>query len=231
MKSLCGILGLTLFLIAAASEDVRYASQREAMVSTQIASRNVTDPATLRAMGTVKRHFFVPEASRADAYSDQPLPIGYGQTISQPYIVAYMTAIVQPRKNHRVLEIGTGSGYQAAVLAEIVQKVFTVEIIPELGSTARERLKKLGCRNVDVRIADGYEGWPEQAPFDVIVVTAAAEYIPPSLLKQLKDGGRMVIPIGSPFFVQTLMLVQKTGEEITTTQLMPVRFVPFLRSP
>jgi protein-L-isoaspartate(D-aspartate) O-methyltransferase len=231
MKSLDRILILIPFLLAAAAEDAGYASRREAMVRIQIAARNVTDSATLRAMGSVRRHLFVPEASRADAYDDRPLPIGYGQTISQPYIVAYMTAAVLPRRDHRVLEIGTGSGYQAAVLAAIVQKVFTVEIVPELGSAARERLKDLGCRNVEVRIADGYHGWPEQAPFDAIVVTAAAEYIPPPLVQQLKDGGRMIIPVGSPFFVQTLMLVEKTEGEIRTTQLMPVRFVPFRRGP
>lgn len=231
MKSLYFILGFTLLLVAAAPEDAYHTSQREAMVGSQIAARGVTDPATLRAMGTVKRHLFVPEASLADAYDDRPLPIGYGQTISQPFIVAYMTEIIHPQQDHRVLEIGAGSGYQAAILAEIVRNVYTMEVIPELGRAARERLRKLGCRNVEVRIADGYDGWPEQAPFDAIVVTAAAEYIPPPLLKQLKDGGRMVIPIGSPFLVQTLMLVEKKGAQITTTQLMPVRFVPFRRSP
>ncbi len=231
MKSLCFVLGFTLLFAAAAPEDMRHASRREAMVRTQIASRGVADPATLRAMGAVKRHLFVPESAAAVAYDDRPLPIGYGQTISQPYIVAYMTAVLQPGKEHRVLEIGTGSGYQAAILAEIVQKVCTVEIIPELGNKARERLAKLGYRNVEVRIADGYEGWPEQAPFDAIVVTAAAEYIPPPLIRQLRDGGRMVIPVGSPFLVQTLMLVTKRGGEVTTTQLMPVRFVPFRRGP
>jgi len=231
MKFPCFILGAALLLIAAAPENPLYTSRREAMVRSQIAARGVTDPATLRAMGSVKRHLFVPEAALADAYDDRPLPIGYGQTISQPYIVAYTTEIIRPRKDHRVLEIGTGSGYQAAILAEIVRKVYTMEIIPELGSEARKRLIKLGYRNVEVRIADGYEGWPEEGPFDAIVVTAAAEYVPPPLLKQLKDGGRMVIPVGSPFLVQTLMLVEKKGGQITTTQLMPVRFVPFRRSP
>jgi protein-L-isoaspartate(D-aspartate) O-methyltransferase len=142
-----------------------------------------------------------------------------------------MTALLQLRKEHRVLEIGTGSGYQAAILAELVQKVFTVEIIPGLGNKARERLAGLGYRNVEVRIADGYDGWAEQGPFDAIVVTAASEHIPPPLIRQLKDGGRMVIPVGSPFLVQTLTLVTKRGGEIRTTQLMPVRFVPFRRSP
>lgn len=230
MKSPCLILGAALLLVAAAAEDAQHAARREAMVASQIAARGVADPAVLRAMATVKRHLFVPEAYLADAYADRPLPIGYGQTISQPYIVAYMTEIIRPRSDHRVLEIGAGSGYQAAILAEIVQKVFTIEIIPELGSAARERLGKLGFQNAEVRIADGYDGWPEQAPFDAIVVTAAAEHVPPPLLKQLKDGGRMIIPVGSPFFVQTLTLVEKKGGRITTAQLMPVRFVPFRRA-
>lgn len=230
MKSPCLILGAALLLVAAASEDAQHAARREAMVASQIVARGVADPAVLRAMATVKRHLFVPEAYLADAYADRPLPIGYGQTISQPYIVAYMTEIIRPRSDHRVLEIGAGSGYQAAILAEIVQKVFTIEIIPELGSAARERLGKLGFQNAEVRIADGYDGWPEQAPFDAIVVTAAAEHVPPPLLKQLKDGGRMIIPVGSPFFVQTLTLVEKKGGRITTAQLMPVRFVPFRRA-
>lgn len=231
MKSLCIVFGFSLLLAAAAPEDTRQAERREAMVRNQIVSRGLTDPATLRAMGAVKRHLFVPETASADAYEDRPLPIGYGQTISQPYIVAYMTALLQLRKEHRVLEIGTGSGYQAAILAEIVQKVFTVEIVPGLGNKARERLAGLGYRNVEVRITDGYDGWPEQGPFDAIIVTAASEHIPPPLIRQLKDGGRMVIPVGSPFLVQTLTLVRKRGGEITTTQLMPVRFVPFRRGP
>jgi protein-L-isoaspartate(D-aspartate) O-methyltransferase len=165
-----------------------------------------------------------------DAYDDRPLPIGYGQTISQPYIVAYMTELVKPQADHRVLEIGTGSGYQAAVLAGIVDTVYTIEIITELEIVAAERLKKLGHKNVKVKNADGYYGWEEYSPFDAIVVTAAAEYIPPPLIAQLKDGGTMVIPVGSPFFVQTLMLVEKQGEEITTESLIPVRFVPFKRA-
>ena len=229
--ALAGLLSCALLVAAAAPDDTRYAARREAMVRSQIAARGVTDPATLRAMGAVQRHRFVPEASLGDAYDDRPLPIGYGQTISQPYIVAAMTESIRPRPEHRVLEIGTGSGYQAAVLAEIVKNVYTIEIIPELGGTAVERLRNLGYKNLEVRIADGYDGWPEQAPFDAIIVTAAAEYIPPPLLKQLKEGGRMIIPVGAPFFTQMLMLVEKKGGEITTRQLMPVRFVPFRRSP
>jgi len=229
--ALAGILCCALLVAAAAPDDARYATRREAMVRTQIAARGVTDPATLRAMGAVQRHRFVPESLLADAYDDSPLPIGYGQTISQPYIVAAMTESIRPRPEHRILEIGTGSGYQAAILAEIVRNVYTIEIVPELGDAAGERLRNLGYKNVEVRIADGYDGWPEQAPFDAIIVTAAAEYIPPPLLKQLKEGGRMIIPVGAPFFTQMLMLVEKKRGQITTRQLMPVRFVPFRRRP
>ncbi len=200
------------------------------MVKTQIENRGVKDSATLAAMLKVPRHSFVPSDQVAYAYEDRPLPIGYGQTISQPYIVAYMTEIVKPNPGYRVLEIGTGSGYQAAVLAEIVSKVYTVEIIEELGKQAATRLKNLNYKNVEVKTADGYYGWKEHAPFDAIVVTAAAEYIPPPLKEQLKDGGRMIIPIGSPYMTQQLMLIEKTGNKYRTSSLMPVRFVPFKRS-
>jgi protein-L-isoaspartate(D-aspartate) O-methyltransferase len=180
-------------------------------------------------MRSVLRHRFVPPERSGDAYDDRPLPIGYGQTISQPYIVAYMTEMVRPRKGFRVLEIGTGSGYQAAVLAEIVDTVYTIEIVTELEREATERLMTLGYSNIRIKNADGYYGWPEYGPFDAIVVTAAAEHIPPPLIAQLKDGGTMVIPVGSPFLVQTLMLVEKRGGKITTRSLMPVRFVPLTR--
>ena len=207
-----------------------YKNARDRMVRTQIKSRGISDPATLQAMGSVPRHLFVPKDRVPYAYDDRPLPIGYGQTISQPYIVAYMTEIVQPKPRQRVLEIGTGSGYQAAVLAETGVSVYTVEIIPELAKSASERLRRLGYGRVQVKSGDGYYGWEKYAPYDAIVVTAAAEYIPPPLLAQLKDGGRMVIPVGSPFFVQTLMLVEKHGKETITHNLMPVRFVPFRRA-
>jgi protein-L-isoaspartate(D-aspartate) O-methyltransferase len=207
-----------------------YQSEREAMVRTQIEERGIKDRATLQAMRAVPRHLFVPPHLTGNAYEDRPLPIGYGQTISQPYIVAYMTELIRPQAGHKVLEIGAGSGYQAAVLAEIVKQVYTIEIVPELGNAVRERLKQQKYRNVTVRVADGYDGWPEQAPFDAIVVTAAADYIPPPLIRQLKDGGRMVIPVGSPFLVQTLMLVEKDKGGVKTTSLLPVRFVPFRRS-
>ncbi|MHB8772636.1 MAG: protein-L-isoaspartate(D-aspartate) O-methyltransferase [Syntrophales bacterium] len=226
-----GILLLAVAAPAAAPDGASTASRRAAMVRTQIAERGVADPAVLKAMGAVQRHRFVPAGQLGDAYDDRPLPIGYGQTISQPYIVAAMTESIRPRSDHKVLEVGTGSGYQAAVLAEIVAQVFTVEIIPELGKTARERLQEMGYRNVAVRVADGYDGWPEEAPFDAIVVTAAAEYIPPPLLGQLREGGRMIIPVGAPFFTQMLTLVEKRGGQTTTRQLMPVRFVPFRRAP
>jgi len=202
---------------------------RENMVRQQIRNRGINHQPTLRAMRNVERHLFVPRGQQNRAYDDGPLPIGYGQTISQPYIVAYMTQLVNPEPEHRVLEIGAGSGYQAAVLAEIVEQVYTIEIIPELGLQSRELLRNLGYKNIEVITGDGYFGLEGEAPFDAIVVTAAAEYIPPPLIAQLKDGGRMVIPVGSPFMVQTLMLVEKKGDRITTTNLMPVRFVPFTR--
>ncbi|MCX7816665.1 MAG: protein-L-isoaspartate(D-aspartate) O-methyltransferase [Syntrophales bacterium] len=204
---------------------------RESMVNNQIIQRGIKDKATIQAMRKVPRHVFVPATWINSAYDDHPLPIGYGQTISQPYIVAYMTEIIKPKPTDRILEIGTGSGYQAAVLAEIVKEVFTVEIIPALGKQAEERLKKLGYRNIEVKIGDGFYGWPEKSPFDAIVVTAACEYIPPPLIQQLKRGGRMVIPVGSPFFVQTLILVEKDAhDQIYTKNLMPVRFVPLTRA-
>jgi protein-L-isoaspartate(D-aspartate) O-methyltransferase len=216
------------FLLLGWSADSRE-HERDLMVRTQIEERGITHPATLRAMRTVLRHRFVPSERSRDAYDDRPLPIGYGQTISQPYIVAYMTEAIRPRKPFRVMEIGTGSGYQAAVLAEIVDTVYTVEIITELEKAAEERLATLGYTNIRIKNADGYYGWKEYAPFDAIVVTAAAELIPPPLIDQLKNGGVMVIPVGSPFLVQTLMLVEKRGENVTTRSLMPVRFVPLTR--
>jgi protein-L-isoaspartate(D-aspartate) O-methyltransferase len=215
------------FVFASHAQDFR--QMRENMVRSQISNRGINHKPTLDAMQKVERHLFVPSSQQRRAYDDGPMPIGYGQTISQPYIVAYMTQIVEPKPGDVVLEIGAGSGYQAAVLAEIVEKVYTIEIIPELGKEAKERLKRLNYKNVDVIVGDGYHGLEEHAPFDAIVVTAAAEHIPPPLIAQLKDGGKMIIPVGSPFMVQTLMLVEKTDGKVTTRNLMPVRFVPFTR--
>jgi protein-L-isoaspartate(D-aspartate) O-methyltransferase len=180
-------------------------------------------------MKTVPRHSFVPENSIPRAYDDRPLGIGYGQTISQPFIVAYMTEAIDPKPDYKVLEIGTGSGYQAAVLGEIVKEVYTIEIVPELGTTAKARLEKMGYTNVHVKVSDGYHGWPEHAPYDAIMVTAAAEFVPPPLLAQLKEGGKIIIPIGSPYMNQTLMLIEKKGKKVTTKSLLPVVFVPFTR--
>lgn len=238
LKSLNKILllysALTLLIISCKKtqreEYTDFEKLKEEMVTEQIEYRGIKDTSTIKAMRTVKRHLFVPENNVRRAYDDGPVPIGYGQTISQPYIVAYMTELIHPKPSHKVLEIGTGSGYQAAVLSEIIDSVFTVEIISELGITASERLKNLGYNNAVVKIDDGYFGWEEHAPFDAIIVTAASEYIPPPLLDQLKNGGRMVIPIGSPFMVQWLMLVEKDGEKIITKNLIPVRFVPFRRN-
>ncbi|MFW5663481.1 MAG: protein-L-isoaspartate(D-aspartate) O-methyltransferase [bacterium] len=216
-------------MMSHASEAQNFAKQRAQMVEDQIRDRGIEDPNTLKAMSAVPRHLYVPENQRNSAYADRPLPIGYGQTISQPYIVAFMTGIIKPQPHFRVLEIGTGSGYQAAVLAEIVDQVFTIEIVEPLGEKAKTLLEN-EYDNVQVKIGDGYYGWEEHGPFDAIVVTAATEHIPPPLVEQLKDGGVMIIPVGSPFRVQQLMLVEKKGESITTRSLMPVRFVPFTSS-
>ena len=207
-----------------------YVQQREQMVQLQIVSRGVTDEGTLRAMRTVPRHRFVPVDEVSNAYADTPLPIGGGQTISQPYMVAAMTELVQARPGQRILEVGTGSGYQAAVLASIVDTVYTIEILPALADMARDRLFGLGYRNVVTRCGDGYLGWPEHAPFDAIVITAAAEEIPAPLIAQLKEGGRLVIPVGSPYDVQTLVVGEKRNGELVRREVMPVRFVPLQRN-
>jgi protein-L-isoaspartate(D-aspartate) O-methyltransferase len=200
------------------------------MVEEQIIARGVKDEKTLAAMRTVPRHLFVPASMTAYAYHDRPLPIGHGQTISQPFIVAFMTEIINPGPGRKILEIGTGSGYQAAILAATGADVYTIEIIPELATSAAARLKELGFENVAKKTADGYYGWPEHAPFDAIIVTAASEFIPPPLIDQLAESGLMIIPVGSPFFVQTLMLVQKRDGKAFSANLMPVRFVPFKRA-
>jgi protein-L-isoaspartate(D-aspartate) O-methyltransferase len=193
--------------------------------------RDQLDERVLEVMGQVPRHEFVPPARRDEAYENRPLSIGYGQTISQPYVVALMTDLLDLDGSDRVLEIGTGSGYQAAVAAELAAQVFTIEIIPELHRRSTEVLRELGYENVRTRVGDGYYGWQEQAPFDAIIVTAAADHIPPPLIRQLRPGGRMVIPVGGRFQVQQLTVVDKDPEgEVTTRQLLPVRFVPLTGS-
>ena len=225
------VLALSLCLAAGAQErEVPYAALRRAMVveiRQQAAGEADIDRRVLATMVRVPRHAFVPVAQRQNAYENRPLPIGYGQTISQPYIVALMTDLARPGKTHKVLEIGTGSGYQAAVLAELVGQVYSIEIIEPLATQAAQRLRALGYTNIHTRVGDGYYGWPQAGPFDSIVVTAAAPAVPPPLLRQLKPGGRMVIPVGTSFFTQTLMLVQKDAQgRVRTRQLVPVRFVP-----
>lgn len=196
-------------------------------VTSQYLDKQALDPRVMKAMGKVLRHEFVPTAVRRFAYLNRPLPIGYGQTISQPYIVAIMTDLLKPASDYKVLEIGTGSGYQAAILAELVKQVYSIEIIKPLSEQATSRLSRLAYHNVTTKIGDGYYGWEANAPFDAIVVTAVASHIPPPLIKQLKVGGRMVIPVGSGFLTQQLLLVTKEeGNKITTRQILPVRFVP-----
>lgn len=223
---------LLLLLIATsaiAAADRSRACERNRMVEEQLVSRDITDEATLAAMRAVPRHRFVPEDVRASAYDDGPLPIGHGQTISQPYIVAYMTQIGRIRRDTRILEIGTGSGYQAAVAAELSDQVYSIEIVPELAGRAAAALKETGYERVHLRVGDGYNGWPEEAPFDVIIVTAAADTIPPPLVSQLSEDGRMIIPVGPQFGTQNLVLVTKDKGKVRTRTVMPVRFVPFTR--
>lgn len=237
--SLFIVISLTILLIqstepsvfAQKSDDTTFLEQRISMVKTQIVERGVNDPHVIGAMKSVPRHKFVPDKYITSAYDDNPLPIGYGQTISQPYIVAYMTEVLNLRKTSTVLEVGTGSGYQAAILSPIVKQVYTIEIISELAKSAAIRLKDLGYDNAEVAIGDGYYGWNKYAPFDAIIVTAAAGHIPPPLLEQLKNNGRMVIPVGCSFTVQNLILISKDGDgNITTRNLIPVRFVPLTGS-
>lgn len=230
VKIVTSTLYLLLVLITSGLSQDNFNELRETMVNEQLKKRGIVDEYTLQAMQAVPRHLFVPEFQESRAYEDRPLPIGYGQTISQPYIVAFMTQVIELGKDFKVLEIGTGSGYQAAVLAEIVDSVYTIEIIEALGVAAIQRLKDIGYKNVTVKVADGYWGWEEHAPFDAIIVTAAAEFIPPPLIEQLKDGGKMIIPVGSEFMTQVLILIEKHGDDIVTRNLLPVRFVPFTRS-
>ena len=233
------LVGWSVFPLSAIADAADHAPQRLDMVRTieqharytsDIVGEDGLSPRVLEVMRTVQRHLFGPERRRSLAYDDRPVEIGYGQTISQPFIVALMTHLLELEPGHVVLEIGTGSGYQAAVLSPLVRKVCTIEVITELGEAAAERLAALGYANVETKIADGYHGWPECGPFDGIVVTAAADHVPPPLVDQLKPGGRMVIPVGGMFATQHLTLVEKTGSgEVLTRQLLPVRFVPFTR--
>ncbi|HEX2770182.1 MAG TPA: protein-L-isoaspartate(D-aspartate) O-methyltransferase [Geobacteraceae bacterium] len=216
------LLGIACVVLAADT----FLARRQAMVEHDIKGRGIRDRRLLEVMQKVPRHLFVEESQRWQAYADHPLPIGEGQTISQPYVVALMTEALHLKPSDRVLEIGTGSGYQAAVLAELVQAVFTIEIRKALAESAEKRMRELGYRNVRVRYGDGYFGWKEEAPFDAIIVTAAANHIPPPLIKQLKEGGRLILPLGSTVFSQTLTLLTRKGEQLSIEQIGPVIFVP-----
>jgi protein-L-isoaspartate(D-aspartate) O-methyltransferase len=201
------------------------AAQRQHMVQHQLVTRGINDARVLAAMAKVPREEFVTPESRIASYEDGPLPIGYGQTISQPYIVAFMTEQLRPKQSDRVLEVGTGSGYQAAILADLVSEVYSIEIVEPLAKNAEATLQRLGCKNVHVKVGDGYKGWPEQAPFDAIIVTCAPDKVPQMLVDQLKDGGRMVIPVGDKF-AQQLYLLEKKDGQLKQSATLPVRFVP-----
>jgi protein-L-isoaspartate(D-aspartate) O-methyltransferase len=238
MRPTSALLGIMLAvgLSAVAADDAIYADARRALMreiesdvraTADYLNRRELDGRVMAAMGSVPRHEFVQPDDRRHAYENRPLSIGYGQTISQPYIVAVMTDLAEPGPGCRALEVGTGSGYQAAVLSRLCDRVYTIEIVEPLGRQARERLARLGYGNVAVRIGDGYYGWPDAAPFDVILVTAVAGHLPPPLLKQLKPGGRMVVPVGTRFTTQQLVLVNKRANgSVTTRQMLPVAFVP-----
>jgi protein-L-isoaspartate(D-aspartate) O-methyltransferase len=204
------------------------AAQRQRMVEQQLKPRGIKEERVLAAMAKVPREEFVPADARPSAYEDGPLPIGYDQTISQPYVVAFMTEQLRPKQSDRVLEIGSGSGYQAAILAELVGDVYTIEIVEPLAKSAEATLQRLGYNNVHIKVGDGYKGWPEEAPFDAIIVTCAPEKVPQPLVDQLKDGGRMVIPVGERF-AQQLYLLEKKNGQLKESVTLPVRFVPMLR--
>lgn len=234
--NICGLIFksilLTIMLInvsncVGANEGGFFMTKRKEMVEEQIKKRGVTDEKVLNAMLKVERHKFVVSASRLAAYNDHPLSIGYGQTISQPYIVAYMTEAAQLKSDDKVLEIGTGSGYQAAILGELVKEVYSIEIVKELAVSSKKRLESLGYTNIVVKHGDGYKGWEEHAPFDAIIVTAAPPEIPEKLLEQLKVGGRMVVPVGS-FFQELLLIIRKVNG-FDQRRLLPVRFVPMIK--
>jgi len=206
-----------------------WATERQRMVNQQLRARDIRSPRVLDAMLAVPRHLFIPEGNRGEAYDDSPVPIGYGQTISQPYIVAFMTQALDIGPGDRVLEIGTGSGYQAAVLASLARQVYSVEVVPPLADRARETLTALGYRNIEVRTGNGYLGWPEQAPFDRIMVTAAPDEVPEALVQQLKIDGLMAVPVGT--FMQELRILRRTAEGTETLNTLPVRFVPMTNKP
>jgi len=212
-----------------AAQSDPYVGARLAMVRDQIQREGISDPRVLQAMRDVPRHLFVPEEYRSRAYEPRPLPIGEGQTISQPYIVAFMTGILRLKPSDRVLEVGTGSGYQAAIASKIAREVYSVEIIESLSARSRKTLSELGFRNVSVRHGDGYYGWEEKAPFDAIIVTCAGGHIPPPLLRQLKNGGRMVMPVGGPFLTQNLVFIEKGPDgSVSQRNVLPVAFVRLL---
>jgi protein-L-isoaspartate(D-aspartate) O-methyltransferase len=204
-----------------------FAAERQRMVEQQLMARGINDQRVLAAMAKVPREEFVPPDSLAASYADGPLPIGYGQTISQPYIVAFMTEQLRPKASDRVLEIGTGSGYQAAILAELVKEVYTIEIIEPLAKNAEAMLQRLGYKNVHIKVGDGYKGWPEYAAFDAIIVTCAPDHVPQQLTDQLKEGGRMIIPVGGRF-AQELYLLEKKNGQLKESVTLPVRFVPMV---
>jgi len=205
-----------------------FAAQRQRMVQQQLKAHGIKNERVLAAMAKVAREEFIPAGARVEAYEDGPLPIGYDQTISQPYIVAFMTDQLRPKRSDRVLEIGTGSGYQAAILAELVTEVYTIEIVEPLAKAAEATLQRLGYKNVHLKVGDGYKGWQEEAPFDAIIVTCAPDKVPQPLVDQLKDGGRMVIPVGERF-AQQLYLLEKKNGQLKESVTLPVRFVPMLR--
>jgi protein-L-isoaspartate(D-aspartate) O-methyltransferase len=226
------VLALSAFLMGGRlfSQEPDYVGMRKDMVKNQLQERDIYNSKVLDAMLQVPRHYFVPKEKQSYAYSDSPLSIGHEQTISQPYMVAYMTQALRLGKNDKVLEIGTGSGYQAAILGKLADSVYTIEIVEPLGKQASELLSRLGYDNITVKIGDGYHGWEEHAPFDAIMVTAGAEEIPLPLLEQLKDGGRMIIPVGPHEGIRDLVLIKKKKGKLSSKNLMPVRFVPFTRN-
>jgi len=224
------LLGIISLLALSVHCQIDHKQLRENMIKQQLLARDISDPTTLKAMRNVPRHEFVPADMKPYAYSDNPLPIGMKQTISQPYIVAYMTQALKLKEQDRVLEVGTGSGYQAAILGQIVDTVYTIEIVEALAFTAKNRLSALGYNNIEVRTGDGYLGWPEKGPFDAIMVTAGAEEVPEPLLKQLKEGGRMIIPVGPHNGIRQLLLMTKKSGKIKTKEVMSVRFVPLTRT-